>query len=286
VIDDGHEEIESIPWSELARATSPGRRRTMYLAAGAIAFLAIGVVLARTLSSRPSVVVSPASATTAVPMEAPDTTVASAVLYEEADLLAVAPDDGVRAAVARAEWFVTDYFTADLEPNGTADLRSALPSGTDLPDMPQDGAVGLSYVEWARAYRVEEAVPGRYRVHVVFRLLGAPQDEGFRRLTARAVSVLIEVNALGGSVVLDLPTPSALPAGPEVALWPEYSAGNPPIDVIEGAMALMSGFGSEHRLLGASPLGEGWRVVATATDEVGNRWPLSVRVDDRGLPLD
>ena len=38
------------------------------------------------------------------------TTVAP-VLFEEADLMAEPVSDGVRAAVARAEWFVTDYFT-------------------------------------------------------------------------------------------------------------------------------------------------------------------------------
>ena len=120
-----------------------------------------------------------------------------------------------RAAVARAEWFVTDYFTADLEPSGSADVRTALPAGAELPDMPQDAAASLSYVEWARAFRVEEAGDGLFRVGVVFRALGAPPDRGFYRLPVRAVEVLVQVNEDGGSVVVDLPTPVALPAGPE-----------------------------------------------------------------------
>ncbi len=286
-VTDGHEELESIPWSELDRSIPGGRRRALYLVAGAVMALSVGMVVARAVGSPgdPPAVPSTLAPTTVVtePATTVDTTVAP-VLYEESELVAVPLDDQARAAVARAEWFVTDYFTADLEPNGTADLRGALPAGIDLPDMPQDGAVGLSYVEWARAFRLADLGASRFRVDVVFRLLGAPRDEGFRRLAARAVSVVVEVNEAGGSVVVDLPSPVAMPAGPDPTAWSPYEE-DIPDQVIDGAMALAAGFGSEHRLLGASSLEGGWRVVMTAVDEVGNRWPLAVWVDERGLPL-
>jgi hypothetical protein len=288
VVTDGHEEIESIPWSELDRAVSGNRRRALYVAAGTVAALSVGMVVARavwTPSDPPAVAstLAPPTVVTEPIVTQVETTIAP-ILYDEAELVAVPLDDGARTAVARAEWFVTDYFTADLEPNGTADLRGALPTGVDLPEMPQDGVVGLSYVEWTRAYRVAELGSNRFRVDVVFRLLGAPRDEGFRRLPARAVSVAVEVNEGGGSVVVDLPAPAAVPAGPDPLAWAPYDE-DPPGEVIDGAMALAAGFGSEHRLVGASPIAGGWRVVLTGIDEVGNRWPLAVWVDERGLPL-
>lgn len=282
---DGREEIESIPWSELGREAVAGRRRVLYATAGAFAAVALGMILARAVwSAGPTTQTDPVVSSSVTSSMPPETTVP--VLYEEADLVAGTAGDGRQAAITRAEWFVLDYFTADLEPNGTADVRSALPVGADLPQMPQDATVGLSYVEWAKAFRVEAVGSNRYRVSVVFRLLGAPPDEGFRRLAARAVSVLVEVNDAGGSVVVDLPAPAPVPPGPEPGGWPAYEEDQPPAGVIDGAVALVAGFGSEHRVLGASRIEAGWRVVVTAVDEVGNRWPLAVRVDERGLPLD
>jgi len=315
-VDDQHEEVEHIPWGELMASTDDGRRRVMYLAAGALGALVLGVVITRAVSvpgaPAPEPIPEPVAAAVvttttlpapvtlpAVPVPAPvpdpvpettttttttPTTIPAPVLYREADLMAFPPDWGVRAAVTRAEWFVTDFFTADLEPNGTADLRGALPAGVELPEMPQDAAVGLSYVEWARAFRVEEGADGVYRVAVLYRMLGAPPERGFQRLPVRAVEVRVAVSDTGGSVVVDLPTPIAMPVGPNPESWP---VGNeiPPQPVVDGAMAVAAGWGSEHRLLGSSRVPGGWRVVLTATDELGNRWPLAILVDDLGVPL-
>jgi hypothetical protein len=203
---------------------------------------------------------------------------APSLLYREADLMAFPSTPAERAAVARAEWFVTDYFTADLEPTGSADLRAALPAGAQIPEMPQDTAGGLSYVEWARAFRVEEVAPGRFRVGVVFRSLGAPPDRGFYRLPVRAVEVSVEVADDGGSTVTDLPTPVPLPAGPEPAPWPDETA-DPPAWVAEQALAAVAGWGEEPRVVGAQADEAGWRVVLSLADEVGNRWPVAVRVE-------
>ena len=148
-MDDQHEEFEHIPWGELLASTDDGRRRALYLVAGAVGALVLGGVMTRALSSpaapQPApapvavattpIATAPMPTTPAVALPVPPpvttttTTLAAPVLYAEADLMAFPPDLGARAAVARAEWFVTDYFTADLEPNGTADLRGALPAG-------------------------------------------------------------------------------------------------------------------------------------------------------------
>ncbi len=176
------------------------------------------------------------------------------------------------------KWFVTDYFTADLEPTGSADVRAALPGNAELPEMPQDISGSVSYVEWARAFRVEEVAEGRYLVGVVFRSLGAPPDRGFYRLSVRAVEVMVAVGADGGSTVIDPPTPVAVPAGPEPEPWP-VEAAEAPQWVVDDALATVSGWGSEPRLLAAYAEDGGWRVVLTLADEVGNRWPVVVRVN-------
>jgi hypothetical protein len=298
-VDDQHEEVEHIPWGELLASTGDGRRRLIYLAAGALAAVVLGMVVARLFASSPEpapvAVETPAAATTpqvpvvTVPVAMPEataaatssTTVPAPVLYREADLMAFPPEWEARAAAARAEWFVTDFFTADLEPNGVADVRGALPAGVELPDMPQDAAVGLSYVEWARAVWVEEADTGVFRVTVAYRMLGAPPDRGFQRLPVRAVEVRVAVSDSGGTVVVDLPSPVTLPPGPTPEPWPA-AVESAPQSVVEGAMEAAGGWGSEHRLVAVGRVSEGWRVMLTAADELGNRWPLTVYVDDGG----
>jgi hypothetical protein len=285
-----HEEFEQIPWSELTTRPPDGRRRLIYLVAGGLGALILVVLVARAfMSSSPTEPVAPsitlALTETTASTSASVTTAAAAspapsLLYREADLMAFPATPGERAAVARAEWFVTDYFTADLEPTGSADVRAALPGGAAMPEMPQDSAGSLSYVEWARAFRVEEVGEGLYLVGVVFRSLGAPPERGFYRLPVRAVEVTVAVAADGGSTVVDLPTPVALPAGPEAEAWPGEAA-EAPQWVLDAAVALVAGWGTEPRLVGAQSGDAGWRVVLTLADEVGNRWPVAVSVTGR-----
>jgi len=280
------EQVESVPWGELLEDVEPGQdfRRVAYLAAGLVAALVLGVVIARAWwSPSPPTVIAPGAeisadllppgdATTGVPT----TTTATAPLYSEADLMADPPDPGELKAIVRAEWFVSDCFTADYEPTGSADVRAALPSAADVPDMPQDGRGGISYVEWARAFHVEEAGEGAYLVAVAFRALAAPPEGAFIRLPVRAVEILVGVGADGASV-LDLPRPMALPVGPEPAPWPE-PGGDPPQAVIDLAGARASVWGSEPRIVSASVIEAGWRIVLTVADDVGNRWPLSMEI--------
>jgi len=283
-----HEEYEQIPWAQLTGGPPSGKRRLVYLAAGAVGTLVLAVLVARAFLSSPAETLAPSdsvvsgnddAASEAASTSSTGAESASAILYREADLMAFPETPGERAAVARAEWFVTDYFTADLEPSGSADVRTALPAGARVPDLPQDSAAGLSYVEWARAFRVEEVGAGLFRVGVVYRALGAPPERGFYRLPVRAVEVLVLVNEDGGSVVVDLPTPVALPAGPEPEAWPEEAV-DPPRGVTDAALAMVAGWGTEPRVVSAARSDSGWRVVLTLADEVGNRWPASVLVAD------
>ena len=286
---DEHEEFEQIPWSELTTRPPNGRKRLIYMVAGGVGVLVLVVLAARAFtSSAPAQPAAPAvtvaQADTSVAGEVASTTAVAAapapsLLYREADLMAFPATPAERAAVARAEWFVTDYFTADLEPSGSTDVRAALPGGAVLPEMPQDSVSGLSYVEWARAFRVEEIEEGRFRVAVAFRALGAPPESGFYRLPVRAVEVTVAVSADGGSTVIDLPTPVPLPAGPEPGPWPE--AAEAPQWVLEAALGEAAGWGLEPRLLATHSDGLAWRVVLTLADEVGNRWPMAVWVDGR-----
>jgi hypothetical protein len=281
---DEHEEFEQIPWSQLTGGPPGSKRRVLYLVAAALGTLVLAVLVARAFLSSPGETVAPASTLAqegeegeAVTPSTQDDSQSPGLLYREVDLMAFATGPAERAAVARAEWFVTDYFTADLEPSGSADVRAALPAGAEVPDLPQDAAASLSYVEWARAFRVEEVGDGLFRVGVMFRALGAPPDRGFYRLPVRAVEVTVQVSEDGGSVVVDLPTPVSLPAGPEPPGWPEESQ-DPPGRVADAALALVAGWGEEPRVVSASRSEDGWRVVLTLADEVGNRWPAAVFV--------
>jgi hypothetical protein len=287
---DEHEEYEHVPWSELLAEPPQNRRRAGYLVATAVAALVLGVLVARAWfsSSTQGTPVAggfPTSTVETPPnaLEATTSTVRSGSILQEADLMAFAGGTAERAAVARAEWFVTDYFTADLEPFGSSDVRTALPSGSALPEMPQDTAGGLSYVEWARAFRVEEIEEGLFAVGVVFRSLGAPPDRGFLRLGVRAVEVRVNVGPDGGSSVADLPSPAVLPAAPEPIGWPE-STEEAPEQVTDEVLELAAGWGEDPRLLASQRMASGWRLVVSVADEVGNRWPMSIQVDEAGNP--
>lgn len=275
---DEREDMEHVPWADLMAQVEPEdrRRKALYQAAGFLGALVVGVIVARSWWAAPVPPVPIAPGTTIVPAEGSGGTTPTLPLYSEADLMADPPDPSARAAITRAEWFVTDFFTADLEPSGSAEVRAALP-GWVTADLAQEGSDSVSYVEWARAFRVEEAGGGLYRVAVAFRALGAPPDRGFTRLPVRAVEVLVAVGEDGGTTVVDLPEPVALPPGPEPE-EPGWVEGSPPQSVVDTVSARASVWGSEPRILSAVHLDGDWRVVVSVADAVGLRWPLAMRV--------
>jgi len=280
-----HEEFERIPWSELLPANR-GPGRLVYLVAGVIGAVVLGVILARAWPDSGGLVAPTSTSVVAAPVAAASTTLVlppASALYSEADLMAFPVESDELAAVARAEWFVADFFTVGLS-DGSADIRNALPAHADLPDLPQDsGGVG-AVVDWARAFRVESIDDGLFEVSVAYRVEMSLEDEANRRLPVRAVAVRVYVGLDGGSTVVDLPTPIPLPGGPEPDPWPDDSEELPEVIVL-GAAEAVAGWGAEARVVAGQPIEAGWRVVLTVADEAGNRWPVVVWLDNEGRPL-
>ncbi len=286
------EEFEHIPWSELSTAHETSRNRMVYLAAGALVALAVGAIGARSLMRpAPAAVAEEEVVSTTQAPPVPESTAPVVVpspvqpaLYTEADLMAALPvGDGVRAAVARAEWFVADYFTADLDPLRAEPIRSVLPTGADVPPLPQDRETPpVSFVEWSRAFDAAPFGDDAYRIAVAYRSIGSTPDGRFRRLPVRAVAVTVIVGNDGGTSVADLPSPLELPQGPVVPPWPETYL-ELPDSVIGEALQQAARWGEHPQIVGGAQVPAGWRVAVTVQDEVGNRWPLSLQVAEANV---
>ncbi len=278
------EEIEHIPWSALVANTPDWRTRLLPIGAVvAVAVVALVVgVRALTAASSDAVVTLPpttAGVEAADPVEvsaetatvpATPTAVEAPAIYTEADLMAAPVADEARLAVMRAEWFVADYFTVDGDPGAAAALRATL-GDPGLP-LPHDDPAATSYVEWARAFRVESARPGSYRVAVAFRALGSAGGDGFSRGAVQAVTLDLEVGPDGTVAVRDLPTPTELPAAGEAPAWPAAAAAPP--EVVAAASDLAVGLGDDPELVSSGRDGQGWRVVMLVTGPGGLRWPI------------
>ena len=299
------EQFESIPWASLVPQKKVGARRLVIVIAILIAGALVGVVSGaalRTDTGR-SVTVTLAPKGSAEPTDsqieepsltAPTSPLASSPdvsapaqevteslpapprLYSEADLMAVMPEEEMRAAVMRAEWFVTDFFTVDGDVSAVSDVLGALPTGRAALPLPHESGAGLSYVEWARAYLVEPLGPARYRVAVAFRTRTGPAPGELVRSPVRAVTVDIQVGADGATRVADYPAPVEPPPAldVEVAVVPEMEASQ---DILAGALVVASSVGTEPSILLAGLDADGWRVIVLVGDRSGLRWPLAVR---------
>lgn len=287
------QDYEQIPWSHLVPVQ---KDRTFLLAAGVVAVIA--VVLAAILLTRRSappvpIVAQPVSTsiaeeptpgladiTTTVPPLAQEPATAPPAeahrVYSEADLMAVLPPpspDHRLMAIARAEWFVTDYFTVDGDASLADGVVEALPDVVALPET--DGSA-ISYVEWARAVDVVDHLDGTLDVTVWFRTLVGAVDGGFSRTDVRAVEVRLVVDAQGRLAVADVP---ALVAVEPVGVAPDWPAASvPPPDVVAAAMSDAERFGPGAELQSAGLLDSGWRLVFSIGDASGLRFPVIVRV--------
>jgi hypothetical protein len=198
-------------------------------------------------------------------------------LYSEADLMAVLPDEEMRAAVMRAEWFVTDFFTVEGATSAESDVKAAMAGGLAGGPLPHGAAESaISYVEWARAYLVEPVEPGTYRVSVTFRTLSGPGPSELLPSNVRAVAISVQVGAEGATIVLDLPSPLSPPSALAAAL-PAFSEGEPPEGMVESAFVAARSGGTEPATLLAGADDSGWLVVVMVGDDSGLRWPLVVR---------
>ena len=275
------EELEHVPWADLMAESEPEdrRRRAMYLGIGMVGALVLGVIVARSWWATPSVPtpLAPAAERRLRSRHCPMPRICRCTARRTSWPILPIPPPGSPWC---AEWFVADYFTADLEPSGSADVRAALPPSV-AEDLALDIGDAVSYVEWARAYRVEEAGDGIYRVSVAFRTLGAPPDRGFTRQPVRAVEVLVAVGGDSGATIVDLPSPIFLSLGPEAPVWVGEEA-TPPQEIVDLVSTRASLWGSEPQIVSAQHLGGEWRVVVTIADAVGARWPFALRIEVEG----
>ena len=291
------EHFESIPWESFLPDAGSNSRRVLMVVVMVIVGIAIGLVGGGLIrdTARSGVVLSLPEAAEPEPRASPapevtqsgtaPATLASEVpvvgpllpqLYSEADLMAVLPDEEMRAAAMRAEWFVTDFFTA-AESVDQDHILSGLPEGVLSLALPRrSGDRGTSYIEWARAYRVEPLALSLYRVSVAFRMLAGSSAADLSRTTIRAVTVDVEVGVGGSTAVIDLPSP-AIPPQALVLSAPAVDEVEAPPDVLAAALRATAGFGSSPVPLSAGLDAAGWRIVVVVEDEFGLRWPLVVR---------
>lgn len=275
------DEYEEIPWSTLLSEHQQGRTRTLYLAAAVIVAVVAGFVGIRWLTSPDhgdgSAVAAPADTTTIVADEADEsttTTTTTIAVLSEADLMAVQPAIAELSAIARAEWFVTDYFTVDGPL--PEELISAFVNDATLPDLPSPAEADISYVEWARAFDIRPTADG-YAVSVVFRSLTEEPGGAFIRSPVRAVDVLVAVDD-GETAIADLPIPILPPVYHTIDGWMD-TEGEAHDEAIAATLDYAGMFDENSVVVQSGAAGPDWRVVFTIGDRSGNRWPVVMRSD-------
>lgn len=287
------QDYEQIPWSHLVPVQ---KDRSLLLAAGAVAIIAVvlaGVLLMRRSPSPvPAAAPPPTTALAEAPAPGPTDVTTTVVLeaeepapappaegpriYSEADLMAVLPPpspDHRLLAIARAEWFVTDYFTVDGDASLAEGIVEALPDAVELPDT--DGSA-ISYVEWARAVDVVDRPDGTMDVTVWFRTLVGAIDGSFSRTDVRAVEVRLAADAQGRLAVSDVPAAVAVEPVGIAPDWP--AAAVPPPEVVAAATPDTEHFGPDAELQSAGLTDTGWRLLFSIGDASGLRFPVIVRV--------
>ncbi len=276
------EMYEHIPWAQLAVPSREKKTWVAYLAAGAIAVAALAAMVVRSVGSAPEPPSPAVPVTEAVPITTPwPLPQTEAPLLTEADLLAATPGQSEMSASARAEWFVSDYFSAGGNPGDHQRVLDALPEGARLPAAPNGAS--SSYVEWATTSRVEAIGNERFRSTVLFRLLASTEEESYVRLPVQAVDVVVEVDGEGATRVVDLPMPVEIPIGPPVSVWEEQSE-EIPDPVRAGALHIAGSWGAEPEIIEGSERQDGWRIVVMVADGAGVRWPLTLWLTDQGDP--
>ena len=308
-MDADHEEFEHIPWASLVAETRDPRVRWLGVGVGVVLAVVLGFVVVRviggggegtvvvtgesvpdaTVAAPPTAEIAPAPVTTTTKPPSPR-------LYSEAelvadaspdpstgaggadaaDVMALVPQFETNAVAARAEWFVTDFFTVDGDAAGRESVRVALPAGAVA--TADDAGVGVSYVEWARVVSVEQTDVGRFAVTVVFRTLAGVDRASLRRQPVRAVAVGVAVDEAGAVGVVDLPEPAELPPSLDVEGIVGESADPLPESVRAAALAAADAWDADAVVVRSSLADGSWRVEVSVTDASGLRWPLVVRL--------
>ncbi|MDJ0792526.1 MAG: hypothetical protein QNJ71_11575, partial [Acidimicrobiia bacterium] len=154
------EEREEIPWSSLVAPADEGLDRRWYAVALVAAVGVLGFAGVRFVTGGgPATEPPPALAAPVTSSTVTTTTQAPAALVvSESSLTAPASQDRALAVVARAEWFVTDFFTQDGDGATDQSLAEAVVSELvdSLADLRASHEGPSTFVEWARTVRVTE----------------------------------------------------------------------------------------------------------------------------------
>ncbi len=278
------EVYEHIPWAELAAPRQEKKPWMIYLAAGVIAAGSLGALAARSIGRSPETPAVAVTTASSVPpaVALPPPTLPLEEAISEADLLAETPGLREISAVARAEWFVSDYFSSGGDPAASRAVLDALPADSLLP--PGTGSGSTSYVEWVAATRIESIGSERFRTTVLFRTLVSGVDGSYLRLPVQAVDVVVDVDAAGGTRVVDLPMPVEIPTGPDTSAWSEPGDEVPEL-IRTAALRLSAAWGGEPEFVEGNRRSGGWRVVVSVADGSGVRWPLTLWLTDLGEPV-
>lgn len=274
------DEYEEIPWSTLLSEHRQGRTRTLYLAAAVILAVVAGFAGVRWLTAPghgdDAAIAAPVDTTTtgATAEEPTSTSTSTTSVLSEADLMAVQPSVAELSTVARAEWFVTDYFTVDGPI--PEELLFAFVNDASLPELPGTADAAISYVEWARAFDIRPTTSG-YAVSVVFRSLTEEPSGAFVRGPVRAVDVLVAVDD-GQTAIADLPIPIMPPVYHTIDGWMETD-GEAHGEAIAATLDYAGMFDENAEVIQSGSSGPDWRVVFTIGDRSGNRWPVVMRSD-------
>jgi len=281
------QEYEQIPWSHLVPVQKDRSIQLALLVVAIVGALLAIVFFMRRSSSTIPVAAEPAATTPTVAVveqttiavpeapvdpEPPQTAVPQPQIYSEADLMAVLPPRPELEAIARAEWFVTDFFTVDGDQALADSVAAALPDAIALPTG--DGQA-ISYVEWARAVAVADNLDGSYEVTVWFRTLAGAADNGFDRTGVRAVEVRLVTDELGRLAVADMPVVAGVAPPGVASAWPVAVTANPELVAAAAQEALL--FGTDPELREAGQDADGWRLVFSVGDASGLRFPIVVR---------
>jgi hypothetical protein len=270
------EHLDSIPWSALVPQTKD-RPWLVYVAAGAVVAVVVGMLVARSLPNRTALAESVVVATTVPPAEqtaSPTSSPPTSLLLSEADLRADLPptDGGAGAAAMRAEWFVTDYFTRDGAGGREAEVAGAL--GRPFRSIASDVT---TYVEWARAWETIPEGDGRYRVSVAFRSITATESS-FQRGLVHGAAIRVQVGPNGGTRVIDLPEPVELPAAPVHAAQPAAELVSE--EIATAALDAAAPWGDPITVIEGTQFGDSWKVLVEIADDQANVWPMVVWVSD------
>ena len=259
------EEFESIPWDSLLDEDSRRTRRRAAVAAVAVVALAISAGAARTLWARPTepvIVESPRALSTApsvssatVPsLTSATSAVSSPAPLSEADLMAVDATTLEVAAAGYAAVWLNDAFTVT--------------------------GASHSFVEDIRPLETRDLGDGRVAVVLAFRTLEDIGD-GYERMPLRAAELVVDMTGSHPSVV-DLPVPVE---PPPLTLQPVDMKGEQaPRQVLDSVLGIASEWGTPD-VDAVGRVGNAWRVELTVTDGAGLEWPVSVWVDQSGIPL-